>query len=130
MSTKQWFKRILFALILAASTSERRYSLALSGPEASSELSRDLLDSARAPQFFDWLKRIRRSIHEYPELGFEEHRTSQLIRNELDALGIEYSWPVATTGVVAAIGSGGPPTVGLRADMDALPLQVLLLLLL
>ncbi|VFQ59214.1 unnamed protein product [Cuscuta campestris] len=128
MSTKQWFKRIVFALILVASTSERRYSLALptgSGPEASSELSRDLLDSARAPQFLDWLKRIRRSIHEYPELGFEEHRTSQLIRNELDALGIEYSWPVATTGVVAAIGSGGPPTVGLRADMDALPLQEL-----
>ncbi|KAK0583936.1 hypothetical protein LWI29_005327 [Acer saccharum] len=96
-----------------------------SGTELSS-LSRELLESAREPEFVDWLKRTRRRIHQYPELGFEEYKTSQVIRSELDSLGIEYTWPVAKTGVVASVGSGLQPWFGLRADMDALPIQYLL----
>ncbi|KAF3441609.1 hypothetical protein FNV43_RR15524 [Rhamnella rubrinervis] len=86
-------------------------------------LTRELLDSARKPEFIDWLTRIRRTIHQKPELAFEEHDTSELIRSQLDLLGVDYAWPIANTGLVASIGSGLHPWFGLRADMDALPIR-------
>jgi amidohydrolase len=65
---------------------------------------------------------LRRTIHRHPELGFEEHETQGLIERELDAIGVEHR-RVAQTGVVAVVRGALPgPVVGLRADMDALPI--------
>ena len=65
---------------------------------------------------------IRREIHRYPELGFEEERTASIVERELDAIGVEHR-RVAKTGVVGIIRGALPGKVaGLRADMDALPL--------
>eukprot|EP00262_Sarcandra_glabra_P009453 TRINITY_DN23846_c0_g1_i1.p1 TRINITY_DN23846_c0_g1~~TRINITY_DN23846_c0_g1_i1.p1 ORF type:complete len:433 (-),score=63.77 TRINITY_DN23846_c0_g1_i1:182-1480(-) len=87
------------------------------------QYSAELLSSAEKEK--DWLISVRRVIHENPELRFEEHNTSALIRRELDRIGVSYEFPFAKTGIVAQIGSGSRPIVALRADMDALPLQEL-----
>jgi hippurate hydrolase len=67
----------------------------------------------------------RHSIHKNPELGFEEQATSQLVSEHLSSWGYEVATGIAVTGVVGKLvfGNGGGPTIGLRADMDALPLK-------
>src|SRR6218665_579620 len=68
--------------------------------------------------------RLRRDIHAHPELGFEEHRTSKLVAQLLAEWGIEVHTGIAGTGVVGVLRCGtGKRTIGLRADLDALPLQ-------
>lgn len=64
----------------------------------------------------------RREIHMHPELGFEEVRTSRLVADTLRDMGIEVEVGVGKTGVVARLGEG-KPAIGIRADMDALPIQ-------
>ena len=71
----------------------------------------------------DWIIDIRRELHRFPELMYEEHRTNALVREKLDELGIEYEFPIAETGVLASIGNGEGPCIALRADMDALPIH-------
>jgi amidohydrolase len=68
---------------------------------------------------------LRRQLHQYPELAFEEVRTAQLICEELERLGIEVHTQYAeTTAVIGVIRGEKPgPTRALRADMDALPVQ-------
>jgi amidohydrolase len=66
---------------------------------------------------------IRREIHRHPELGFEEHETQAIVERELDAIGIRHR-RCAGTGVVGVIVGALPGrVVGLRADMDALPID-------
>ena len=70
------------------------------------------------------LVEIRRDIHAHPELAFEEVRTAGVVAAELDALGIATSTGIGRTGVVGVIEGGRPgPTLAIRADMDALPIQ-------
>jgi amidohydrolase len=69
--------------------------------------------------------RIRRHIHQHPELSYSEHATAAFVTKMLENMGIEYHSGVAGTGVVGIIrgeAQGRGLTVGLRADMDALPL--------
>lgn len=105
------------------SSNEKSLNFQTSKSQNSSIKSR-IIELANDPDTVNWMKKIRRQIHENPELAYEEFETSELIRRELDQLGIAYRWPVAKTGVVATVGSGSPPFVALRADMDALPIQV------
>lgn len=74
--------------------------------------------------FLDRLVAIRRDLHAHPELAFQETRTADVVAKELAACGLEVHRGLAGTGVVGILrkGSGGR-SVGLRADMDALPLE-------
>ncbi|MFV8835777.1 amidohydrolase [Aquisalimonas sp. APHAB1-3] len=77
----------------------------------------------------DTLERLvafRRELHRWPELGFQEQETSRRVCEQLDALGVDYVTGLAGTGVVAWLQGArgaGAGSVGLRADMDALPLE-------
>lgn len=67
---------------------------------------------------------LRRDIHMHPETGFEVERTSGVVARELESLGIEHVTGVGRTGVVGFIKGGAPgPTLVIRADMDALPIE-------
>jgi amidohydrolase len=70
------------------------------------------------------LTEIRQDIHANPELGLEEHRTAERVAQKLEEWGIEVHRGVGGTGVVGVLRSGnGQATIGLRADMDALPIE-------
>ena len=66
---------------------------------------------------------LRRDLHAYPEIAFEERRTSDLVANRLRRNGIRVARGLAQTGVVGTLERGAGPAVGLRADMDALELS-------
>jgi amidohydrolase len=83
--------------------------------------SKELL--ARAQAIHERIRGWRRAIHRHPELTFTEHRTAGLVNATLTDLGIPTETEVAKTGVVGHIQGSAGPTVGLRADMDALPIQ-------
>ncbi|MCJ8139120.1 M20 aminoacylase family protein [Falsirhodobacter halotolerans] len=74
--------------------------------------------------FADDLTAIRRDIHAHPELGFEEVRTSALVADLLTGWGIEVTRGIGKTGVVGVLHGARPGRrIGLRADMDALPID-------
>ena len=78
---------------------------------------------ARAKAILPRIRTWRRTIHQHPELTFTEHRTAGFVNKTMLDLGIDTQTEVAKTGVVGNIRGGGGPLVGLRADMDALPIQ-------
>jgi amidohydrolase len=70
------------------------------------------------PNLIEW----RRHFHEFPELSNREYNTGKYIAEYLKSIGLEVKYPVAKTGVVAILRGGKPgPNIGLRADIDALP---------
>jgi hippurate hydrolase len=65
----------------------------------------------------------RQDLHAHPELGFEEHRTSEFVAGKLAEFGCEVHRNIGKTGVVGVLRTGNGPSIGLRADMDALPIH-------
>ena len=74
----------------------------------------------------EWLSQTRRRLHAHPELSGEEHETTAFVKDVLADFGAEVLEYEGPTGVVGLIRGEGPgPVIGIRADMDALPLQEL-----
>jgi hippurate hydrolase len=89
--------------------------------------SDSVLNSLHLAPFFEnqeEMREWRRDIHAHPELGFHEKRTSELVAARLESFGIEVHRGIGKTGVVGVLKNGqSPGSIGLRADMDALPIQ-------
>ena len=79
------------------------------------------LDSSHIDEAINW----RHDLHRHPELAFEEHRTSDFIAKLLTEWGYKVSKGFANTGVVGTMGDGSGPRIGIRADIDALPINEL-----
>ena len=77
----------------------------------------------RLAQDLPQLLELRRHLHAHPELSGEEHQTAALVAGELRQLGWSVREAVGRTGVVAELGPEQGPMVGLRVDMDALPVE-------
>lgn len=102
-------KKLLLPFLLLSITSFGQSSL-----RPKIDQSADKIES----KVIDW----RRDFHEHPELSNQEFRTAKVIADHLRSLGMEVTEGVAITGVVGVLKGGKPgPMVGLRADMDALP---------
>ena len=75
------------------------------------------------PELADELSAIYRDLHQHPELSLQEHRTADVLAKALPPLGFEVTTGVGGTGVVGLLRNGDGPTVMLRADIDALPVE-------
>lgn len=79
---------------------------------------------AAARNLLPWMIEIRRDLHQHPELGLEEHRTSRRVQELLDEMGIDHRDGLGGTGVLGTIqGQGAGKVAALRADLDALPIE-------
>lgn len=77
----------------------------------------------KAHSLKDQLVKVRRAIHSNPELSFQETKTAALVAAELKAIGLKPKSGVGGTGVTVEIGPGNGPTLLIRCDMDALPIE-------
>jgi hippurate hydrolase len=77
-----------------------------------------------ADEVYPEIVELRRTLHRHPELAFEERETAATITEELQDLPLQVHTGIATTGIIAVLDGDRPgPTISLRADMDALPIQ-------
>src|SRR5688572_28994305 len=104
-------RRMLIAFTVALSFSTQLFAI---------DMSREI-DAATAkimPRLVEW----RRHLHQYPELGNRETKTRKYVEDHLRRLGLEVRTGVGKTGVVGILKGAQPgPVIGLRADMDGLP---------
>ena len=85
--------------------------------------SNDPVESGIAA-YLDEIIALRHDLHRYPELAFQERRTSKIIASNLSSWGYEVATGIAGTGIVATLRRGsGEKRIGIRADMDALPIE-------
>jgi amidohydrolase len=77
----------------------------------------------KAQAIKDQLIAWRRTIHQHPELSFEEHETAAFVARTLQGMGVRVRTGVGRTGVIGYLGNGNGPIIAVRADMDALPIQ-------
>ena len=84
---------------------------------------KDLLQK-NSGKYLEEVIRIRRHLHQYPELSFRETKTSEYIRGLLDSWNVSYTFPFVENGILASIdgSKGDRPVIALRSDMDALPI--------
>lgn len=82
-----------------------------------------IIDDIR--KFLPDLIAIRHDLHANPEIGFEEERTSDVVAAHLQTMGVEVHRGIGKTGMVGLLKNGEGPTIALRSDMDALPMQEL-----
>ena len=93
-------------------------------PIATAEPLSDTHEPLTDARLQEMLTGLRRHLHQYPEVGFEEYETSQYIRNWLTLKGFTAAGPIAKTGFCVEVKGALPgPMIGYRADMDALPTQ-------
>ena len=106
------------ASFAASSTAGMGSTAAAATATAADSLRRVMANSEAVS---DYVVRIRRELHLVPELMWTESKTSAVVKRELTNMGVTFQ-EISSPGVVATIGTGASPVVGLRADMDALPL--------
>src|SRR5262245_31487325 len=94
------------------------------GQSAMVEIGTNIVLSREVVELTEAVTNLRRAFHRWPELGFQEERTSMLVAEHLQALGIEVRTGISQTGVLGTLrGIDVGKTVLLRADMDGLPIE-------
>ncbi len=76
-----------------------------------------------AKQLQDKIVEWRRVLHRFPEIGLDLPRTAEFVKRQLTASGVEYQTYQNHSGITAVIGHGPGKTIGIRADMDGLPIK-------
>jgi len=100
-----------------------RLSIIYKYPELKKERTLKKIKQIVSDELFEWIREIRRTIHQYQELAYKEEKTAEYISSCLRKLDIKHKTGIARTGIVARFGNrGNAPTIALRADMDALPI--------